>query len=769
MTVSVSLAGAATGATVQLAELVFTASDYGALTVTLTVTDDEDVEADATATITHAVSGADYDSVMASSVALTVPGHELTADGCVQLLVTGTMVTVPSGTPVPARLSLSLPDGHAGIVTVCTTVSGAAPPGFRLLDDTVVDIRLVDEMGEDVVMLSDEATVCLPTAEEGDLSVQRWDETEMTWEALQKPSGDSPEGQVCGMTNDFGVFAALVELVEPTLVFSVVEPLRVEIGEEGAPYTVALDAMPEGSVTVVIQADATGVAAELAVAPAELVFTEANWATPQTVTVTVPEETEPGNASLLHTASGGRYLAEWSKTLAVQLAQDTGLLARARRAWLARFGRTVAGQVAEAVAARLLAPAGPPAELNLGGSAPEAALLSGALQVLGGGARPDPRRILTDSSFVLPLSDGADGGWTAWGEGAYTEFDGTDGDLEIDGEVAGVTVGLDREQGRWRWGLALSRSEGDGEVHEADSGRIDYEGSLTGVHPYARWRSDGGLSAWGVLGWGEGELEETHDGERSETDLEMRMAALGATGSLGTYQGAFGDFDLNLKSEAMAVRMEADADAALPEVTADVSRLRLRLEGIGHCPLESGGLLAPRLEAGLRWDDGDAETGLGVEVGAALRYVDPSGQLSAEFTARGLLAHEEIDYEEWGVSGALRLAPDRAGRGLSLKLESGYGSTGSGLDELWRRRDLAGLAPQGNVASAGRLEVELGYGLNGPGGRGILTPYAAYRGGEGELRLGARLDSGETLRFDFSVLSGGEERHGIEFQIEGRW
>ena len=378
--------------------------------------------------------------------------------------------------------------------------------------------------------------------------------------------------------------------------------------------------------------------------------------------------------------------------------------------------------------------------------------------------------MLTDSSFVLPLSDGADGGWTAWGEGAYAEFDGTDGDLEIDGEVAGATVGLDRGQGRWRWGLALSRSEGDGEVREAEGSRVDYESSLTGVHPYARWHGDGGLSAWGVLGWGEGELEETRDGERSETDLEMRMAALGASGPLGTYENAFGEFGLNLKSEAMAVRMEADADTALPEVAVDASQLRLLLEGVGHCPLESGGLLAQRLEAGLRWDDGDAETGFGAEIGAALRYVDPSGRLSAEFTARGLLAHEESDYEEWGVSGALRLVPDRAGRGLSLKLESGYGPTGSGLDELWRRRDLAGLAPQENVASAGRLGAELGYGLNSLSGRGILTPYAAYRGDHGERRLGARLDAGETLRFDLSVLSrGGEEWHGIELRVEGRW
>ena len=754
--------------TAQPPVLVFTASDYGARAVTVTVPKDGDVEADAVATLSHMVNGADYGAagVTAEPVTLTVLGHELTEDGQgVRLLAArtppGATATVPSGTPAPAGLSLSLPFTHAGTtVTVRTAaVPGEALPGFRL-GDTVADL-------DGVELAPDMATVCLPTSAEGTLSVQRWntDMDEPAW-VLLGPADRSTPGEVCGVTSSFSVFAVMVELEVPDLVFSP-GVLAVEIGEEsGASYTVALGAAPEGSVTVTVTA-----AAVLTVTPAALVFTVDDWAQPRTVRATALEDAEPGEAELVHTASGGRYLGEWRKTLTVQVTQDTGLLSRARQAWLARFGRTVAGQVVEAVAARLSAPAEPQVELNLGGSAPEAALLSGALQVLGGAARPDPRRTLADSSFVLPLSDGADDGWTAWGEGAYAEFDGTDGDLEIDGEVVGATVGLDREQGRWRWGLALSRSEGDGEVREAEGDRIDYESSLTGVHPYARWHGDGGLSAWGVLGWGEGELEETRDGERSETDLEMQMAALGASGPLGTCERCFGKFGLNLKSEAMAVRMEADADAAMPEVAADASRVRLRLEGVGHHPLESGGLLAQRLEVGLRWDGGDAETGLGVEVGTALRYVDPSGQLSAEFTARRLLAHEERDYEEWGVSGALRLAPDRAGRGLSLKLESGYGPTGSGLDELWRRRDLAGLAPQENVAPAGRVGAELGYGLNSLGGRGVLTPYAAYRGDDGELRLGARLDSGETLSLDVSALRRrrGEERNGIEFRVDASW
>ena len=760
-------ANAATDASVMPRSLTFQPSDWRtAQTVTVTVAEDlGEVEADATATIAHAVLGADYGAELAASVSVSVPGHELTADGQgVRLLVAPSgEVTVPTGTPAPAGLNLSLL-AHAGatVEVRAAAAPGAAPRGFRL-GDTVVDLAGV-ELGS-----GETATLCLPSAEAGERSVQRWDGDTMAWIALAAPVGGSRAGAACGVTDHLSVFAVMVRLEEPELVFTP-PALRVEIGaEEGAAYTVALGASPAGSVTVTVASDHAG----LSVSPGLLVFTEADWSQPRTVTATVVEDAEPSAATLRHVAAGGRYLAEWTAALAVELAVETGLLSRARKAWLARFGRTVAGQVAEAVAERLSAPAGQAAALQLGGSAAESALLSGALQALGGEARPEPRRVLGDSLFVLPLSvGGAQGGWTAWGRGAYTEFDGADGGLQIDGEVAGATVGLDREEGRWRLGLALSHSEGDGEVREAEGDRIDYESSLSGVHPYARWRGDDGRSAWGVLGWGEGELKETRDGERTETDLEMRMAAFGARGALGEIESGWGRVEVSLKSEVLAVRLEAEADADLPEVEADAQRVRLLLEGAGQCPLEWGGLLAPTLEAGLRWDGGDAETGLGAEIGAGLRYADESGRLSAVFTARGLLAHEESDYDEWGVGGSLHLKPDRAGRGLSLRLESGYGSTGSGTQELWTRRDLSGLAAQDDVAPAGRLQAELGYGLNGPGGRGAWTPYAAYHGGENsEVRLGARLDFGEAMRLDFSVVrrGGGEQRNGIELQIEGRW
>ena len=73
------------------------------------------------------------------------------------------------------------------------------------------------------------------------------------------------------------------------------------------------------------------------------------------------------------------------------------------------------------------------------------------------------------------------------------------------------------------------------------------------------------------------------------------------------------------------------------------------LEGAGVVPLALGGVLTPTVEAGLRYDTGDAETGAGLEVGGGLGYA--ARRLSVTVNARGLLAHQDTAYEEWGFSG----------------------------------------------------------------------------------------------------------------------
>ena len=740
--------------------LVFTESDYGAKTVTVSVLDDTGVEADVVETLEHEVTGADYEQEIAPDVTVTVLGHEsnVEGDGVKLLVEPGGMVVVPAGTAVPEGVQVDLPATRAGatveIRSLDTTMPDEEMRGFRLAD-TLVDISGV-ELGP-----NETATVCLPSSMEGEILLQRWDETLMEWVELANVRQEIREGQTvaCGETDHFSIFGVFAQLDEPDLLLSS-EALTVVSGErEGATYTVRLGAVPVGSVTVTVTGHA---GTDLSVSPVTLEFTEQDWAVAQTVTVTATEGAEPGDREgLTHTGAGASYLNQWSVTLAVTVARESRLQQHVREAWLARFGRTAAEHVADAVTKRVAAPAGQEMALTL----------DGALQALAGEAGPDMGQVLGNGSFVLPL--GPDG-LTAWGHGAYTEFDGEEEGLKLDGEVRSGTFGVDVERGDWRWGLALSHSDGDGDIRETDGNHHALKSSLTGAYPYARWQMDEQISAWGVLGYGEGELEQERDGRRTETDLEMRMAALGLRGALGGVETGLGTFDLSLKSDVLAVRMEAEADEELPEVEADASRVRVLLEGSGHRALASGGLVMPTLEAGLRWDEGDAETGLGAELGAGLHFVDETSRLSVDLTARALLAHEESGYEEWGVGGSLRLEPDAAGRGLSLMIESSLGATGSEVNDLWVRRDLSEFVRDEGFEASSRLGMEIGFGLNGPSGFGLLTPNIGYErmNQDTALRLGGSLETGE-LSLDLESAwhweGDGDSEHRFKVGISGRW
>ena len=154
------------------------------------------------------------------------------------------------------------------------------------------------------------------------------------------------------------------------------------------------------------------------------------------------------------------------------------------------------------------------------------------------------------------------------------------------------------------------------------------------------------------------------------------------------------------------------------------------LEGTGSRELASGGVFSTTLDAGLRYDGGEAETGGGVEGGGGLMYA--SGRVVVQVNARALVAHEDEHYKEWGVSGSLRYRPRSDGNGLSLRLGPAWGATESGVESLWSRQDAHGLARGGTAMDAAqRFKMELGYGLAGRKTNARWHPYIAVQAANG--------------------------------------
>ena len=188
------------------------------------------------------------------------------------------------------------------------------------------------------------------------------------------------------------------------------------------------------------------------------------------------------------------------------------------------------------------------------------------------------REMLTGSSFALTGGTAETGFGAFWGRGAATRFDGREGELTLDGEVASAMMGADWTRDRVLAGLMLSHSRGDG-GYRAPKGNGEVSSTLTALFPYGRYALSKRVSVWGMAGYGEGTLTLTPEGEAPmRPDMDLAMGAVGVRGVL--FDGGTEGPTLAAKTDAMAVRTSTGAVTGLPASEADVTRVRLGAQGL---------------------------------------------------------------------------------------------------------------------------------------------------------------------------------------------
>ncbi len=589
-------------------------------------------------------------------------------------------------------------------------------------------------------------------------------------------------------------------------------PVRIRVADTRAKE--GKDASLDFAVTL-NRAAVQAVSVDYATADGTATASEDYTATSGTLTFAVGETAKTVSVALLDDA-----IDEGKETFKLKLSNPQGVYLRKmhreakgviknddplQAMWLSRFGRTIATQVTEAVSERFggLAPG---AHATLAGVALDlsdtedgdvlAQALTGLAQAYGTPASNDgddlfaqargfgearhgepvtssrdlgPRDLLLGSAFHVASGSRASGpGLAAWGRVAHGDFDGEDstgdGALRLDGEVTTGMLGMDAEWDRWLAGVAVSLSEGDGSFNNPGVDSGDLESTMTTVNPYARVRLSPRVSAWALAGWGTGSMTMKQDarGDRerieTKTDIDLRMAALGARGAL-LEPGEAGGVDLALKADAFFVRTEWDRISGESDTETDASRVRLVLEGGRSYDFGSGATLRPSLELGVRHDGGDAETGTGGEIGAGLNYMNPDTGLSVDAKARMLVAHADSDYEEWGASASILLDPGTHGRGLSFRLSPTLGVASSTTQQLWGAQRPHGFvtAGDGGFEAQRSLHSEVGYGLPAFNGQFTGTPNAGLELSDDvrNYRLGWRLNStqpGESFGLRLDVI-----------------
>ena len=469
------------------------------------------------------------------------------------------------------------------------------------------------------------------------------------------------------------------------------------------------------------------------------------------------------------------------------------------KAWLARFGRTVAEQVVDALQERLAAPRDPGLRGTIAGYRPAAPdekrlnehSVSWPRKATDPWHEPRPRtrslaarELLSTSRFAF-ASDPRNGGGsvTVWGQGAHARFAGHDGDAALDGQVTTATLGADWRSGPLTAGLALSHSDGEGSWSR-DGEQDKVNASLTGLYPYAGYRLSERLSVWGAAGHGRGDLSWPDAKDENGTvraDTRMNMLAAGARGELLPPRDDLHGLALALKADGLWQRMGADGTPERDAVKAETGRVRLALESSLALELGEGWRFLPNLELGLRHDRGDAETGAGLDMGAGFALSNSDNRLSATLKARRLLAHDASGFDDWGLSGAVRFDPSPAsGRGFSLSLRHAAGGpAANGADALFNRETMPAPAARDHSPAGSRLEAETGWGFAAFDGRFTGTPHLGFGLTDTgrNYKLGWRLTSARRgdPRFEIGLdatrreTADDDAEHGIVLRSVIRW
>ena len=448
---------------------------------------------------------------------------------------------------------------------------------------------------------------------------------------------------------------------------------------------------------------------------------------------------------------------------------DLDALRRERilRLGLAGFGRTVASAAVNAIGQRFgpATAAGEPGTValdatlnrqplhfpNAGDAVASGRLVGSVTRALGVRVMedetvvfnpPSGAALLANSAFSVEYSRGA-GRWGVWGSGDLSGFQGKVDGFEQDGSVLSAYLGADyRFVPNALAGIAASYSQLDLTSTSDTDGEATLKGTLIAAYPYGFWMPEEWLGLWGLAGFGTGTAELEDSAGSQDGDIRMWLGATGQRVELLSSGG----LSLAAKSDGFVTGLTADG--GLPVVSANAWRARLLLEG-GLEWRPDLSRLAGSVEVGARLDGGDAEQGLGAEAGAELSYAHTGIGLMISGRGRILLAHEDDNLRDWGVSAMLRWEPPALGSGPALAITPVWGVPESGVMALWQdwQAVLAGLnsgSPAGNGARwlPDLVAVKLSYGVEMPAG-GRLVPYAEIDFGESaarRVRAGATVD-----------------------------
>lgn len=249
----------------------------------------------------------------------------------------------------------------------------------------------------------------------------------------------------------------------------------------------------------------------------------------------------------------------------------------------------------------------------------------------------------------------------AWAKTSHHEFKRepeTAADRSYEGGHTLASIGFSRRtEANLIVGLAINRVDTGAEskigAHKED---VDTEDLI--FTPYVAYPVTPQSTIWSAIGYGTGSLESSGD-VYGKTDADTKLMAVGFLSEVHQAGPVAVELDgyaflLDYESERydLAVLLPGGGTVTrtVPEGDYDIARLRLGLGVSGAKRFTNNATMNSKAGIGLRYDEGDEEEGLSIDLNADIVLNSPGNGYRIAAGLDWLLHHNEDEYEEWGLN-----------------------------------------------------------------------------------------------------------------------
>ena len=374
---------------------------------------------------------------------------------------------------------------------------------------------------------------------------------------------------------------------------------------------------------------------------------------------------------------------------------------------------------------------GPVRQFELNGTDQITDILTAGGEMINGNSMSLPS-ILGSSSFTIDLfpEQGGISLLTIWGLGDFRDLQSSENEdsKSWNGDVFTGQIGFDASIGsNFLTGVSTSVIESDVDHTGLVDEGLMFRSSLTALNPYFGWNSaNQDIQLRGIIGYGLGDIAVEQKNYETEL-LRSRFYTLGLSGdhrlySFESFLGG-GTTELSIRGNSWLTSQYVNGITnKINDMNTTGSHYQVTAVGSHQFSTEGGTSFKPTASIGLRRDQKNQDSIIGLELGTGLSFSNPLGLSITGNSSTLMVNYDKV--QKWSLMGSLTY--DHLGDKLGPLLEVSP-SIGRTLDSnsktLWSSEILGEMNELGQYQHGVGAETEFGFGFRFLDGIGVMTPF----------------------------------------------